>query len=119
MYAFIKCRVFLRDIDKICELFETNGFVKQENTEEVRERFQTLKRLLEDEYKSRDKVSAGNEMSAVEKVFYFPAIQEAYTRIHVKSNTIPNGKWLMELLDAQNSLKYYLSDLQKMVDSIS
>jgi hypothetical protein len=112
-----KLQGFSLDIDRICELFDDHGFVKQECVDIARGQLQALKSSLKMEYASRDKVSAQKSMSSVEKAFYFPSIQEAHTRIHVKFNSIPSGEWLMELRDAQSSLKYYLHDLQEMVDS--
>ena len=51
-------------------------------------------------------------MAKAEKTFYYPAIKEAYTRINVKINSTPSEKWIMELLDAQKSIRYYIYDLE-------
>jgi hypothetical protein len=115
--CILKLQKLSADIDKICSLFDSKGSVNRENVELARGLLHGLKELLRTEYESRDKVSTHQNMSSVERDFYFPAIHEAYTRIHVKSNSIPSGKWHMELLDAQSSLKYYLLDLLKMADS--
>ena len=116
--CIIKIQSISTDIDKICDLFDANGLVKQEDLDEVRGRLHALKRLLKNEYEARDKVSSRKSMSSFEIAFFFPAIQEAFTSIHVKSNSLPSGKWLMELRDAQSSLNYYLPELQK-IDDIS
>ena len=116
--CILKLQKIFADIDKICSLFDSKGSVNRENVELARGLLHRLKELLRIEYESRDKVSTHQNMSSVERNFYFSGhtIYEAYTRIHVKSNSIPSGKWHMELLDAQSSLKYYLPDLLKMAD---
>ena len=71
-----------------------------------------LKEEFNNDYKSRNTNKGEEQMTDVERIYFFPAIYEAHTSIYVKTNSRPSEKWVFELFDAQSTLKYYLHQLQ-------
>lgn len=103
---------FIDAIDKITELLREEKNLYGNKRSLAQERLKVFKEEIKDEYKIRSTIKSQSLMSSFEKHFYTPAIQEARTRVYVKTNSIPNQKWALELYDAQSSLKYYLHQLQ-------
>ena len=107
-----KLKSFSDEIDKILLLFDDHGWVLSENKEIAQDLLSKLKTSFQIDVKSRELKRGDQVMTKAEKTFYYPAIKEAYTRINVKINSTPSEKWIMELLDAQKSIRYYIYDLE-------
>lgn len=103
---------FINSIDKITEIIGKERILYGSRRSLAQERLKNFKEEINSECKIRSTIKSEELMSDFEKYFYDPAIKEARTRIYVKTNSIPNQKWALELYDAQNSLKYYLYQLQ-------
>jgi hypothetical protein len=104
--------VYCEAIQEIVALIENNNQISREHTEKAQELLKKLKNMFQQDYKSRDTRQGRQTMSRVEKTSFFPAIHEASTRIYVKTNSLPNEKWVMQLLDARSEIKYYLDGLR-------
>ena len=99
-------------IDEIFTLFDDRGFVLKGQKEKAQTLLTKLKEEFKNDYKSRDTNRGDEQMSDVERRYFFPAIHEAHTSIHIKTNSIPSEKWYHELGDAQSTIKYYLYQLR-------
>jgi hypothetical protein len=106
-------RSYSVEIDEIISLFDDHGHIKTEKIPEAQTLLQNLKGCLKKDYDRRATDKGHEQMSEDEQAFFFPAIHEASTRIHVKTNSLPSQKWIDELLDAQHSIQYYLYRLEK------
>ena len=71
-----------------------------------------IKGELMAEYKARSTLRGQREMSEIEEHCYYPAVHEAFTRLSVKTNSIPNLDWVHQLYDARSSISYYLHQLR-------
>lgn len=104
---------YLDEIDQIFALFDDRGLIVRGKKEQAQLLLIKLKQQLKNDYKSRDTKRGEEEMTQVERAYFFPAIHKAYTSIYIKTNSRPSGKWVAELFDAQSSIKYYLYQLRE------
>ena len=101
-------------IDEICGLFDDRGFILKGQKEKAQMLLTKLKEEFKDDYKLRHTERGKEQMTEVEQACFLPAIDEAHTRIYVKTNSIPSSKWLDDLYDVQgSSIKYYLDQLSE------
>ncbi len=101
------------EIDEIFKLFDDQGRISRDNIPKARKLLANLKDKLKKDYKKRATAQGEADMSAIERAYYFPAIHEAWTSIHVATNSMPSRKWLEELGDAQSTISYYLHQLRR------
>ncbi len=105
-------QAYVDDIEQIFALFDERSFIRKGQKEKAQELLTNLKEKLKNDYKSRDTKRGEEQMTDVERAFFFPAIHEAYAGISIKTNSRPSPTWVFELYDAQNSIRYYLDQLK-------
>lgn len=79
---------------------------------QAQEMLKTFKERLKIAYQIRDKASAYERMTETEKAYFFPAVHEAFANLTITTNSNPSEKWELDLIDAQNTLNYYLNQLE-------
>jgi hypothetical protein len=72
----------------------------------------TLKKRLRDEHGRMSTVKGRAALDPTEKAYYAPAVHEAITELSVKTNSVPDAKWLSELYAAAGDINYYASQLR-------
>lgn len=102
---------YSNQIDAILALFDERGNVPHMRINEAQTLLKDLKSSLRDDYTSRATRRGDNLMSTVEGACLFPALHEASSRIYVKYSSTPSSRWINELLDARDSIDYYLHEL--------
>lgn len=100
-------------IDQIMQLFDERSFIRKGQKEKAQELLTNLKEKFKSDYKSRDTKRGEEQMTDVERAFFFPAIHEAYAGISIKTNSLPSPTWVFELYDAQSTIRYYLDQLRE------
>lgn len=107
-------RNFIERIDNIIGLFDSHGWIPFEKREYAQMLLSDLKLSLKENYLKRDTRYGEKLMTQVEKHYFFRAIHQASTDIHIKTNSIPSEKWISELSIARYSISYYLENLVRI-----
>ena len=111
------CIAFMKSVD--AKLEELIAFLGEDPDSMPRERAERARDLLKDvksvirgyvEESRPEKIQAA--MSQVEKDYCYPAIQQAMAAISVGPNLLPTKKWMHELMDAQEDIRYFLMQLE-------
>jgi len=105
-------RSFVLEIQNILDFIQTPRKSSDEKYQ-AQEMLKIFKNRLETAYKTRDKARTHEKLTDIEKAYFFPAVHEAFANLTIKTNSTPNEKWGFELVDTQNTIQYYLGQLEE------
>jgi preprotein translocase subunit SecA len=101
------------DIRNIISLLEDKSHLDAEEKARARSLLKKLKDSIGADCSLRETKRGQNQMTKVEKIFYWPAIREAYANHlkRIRSNTQPNQGWLMDLREAESDMLDCISEI--------
>ena len=99
------------EIEAVIALFGNRQQLFGIERQHAREQLGALKKKLDQEYRRTSSQRGQAGLNRTEKAYYAPAVHDARTRILVKTSSIPDAKWIGELLDAADSIAFYASQL--------
>src|SRR5450759_4096144 len=101
-------------VERILDLFDDRYRISRDRTEEAQSMFRVLKEDLQAEYKSMDTGTGQARLSAAERVFYHPAICDAWANTGVSSvrwDSRPDRRWHDALWSVGDYMKHWQSSL--------
>ncbi len=104
---------FINQIQSLLDLFGQQNRLFGDKKDQAQEMLKSFKKNLEVAFRTRDTVKGEKNMTEIEKRYFFPAIHEAFANLTITTNSIPNEKWKFELIDTQNTIEYYLHQLEQ------
>lgn len=100
---------FQRQFNELIDALEKPGY----DQEWVKEKYRDLKENLKEEIrKAKNIIGTENEPFEIE-AFYYPALNEAFLELKVKTNTSPSKKMFECLVSAEDYISYYLLQMNK------
>ncbi len=108
----IKLKQLHGQMQSIIDLFGERTYLVGESKTQAQEMLIKIKEKLREDYKLSSNSRRPLKMTPAEKACYFPAIEEVLANMTIKTNSIPNQKWLYDLFDAQSTIDHYLRELE-------
>ncbi|WP_332274898.1 hypothetical protein [Bacillus velezensis] len=105
---------FIESIEEIINFLQVRNYKFNKNEKEyARELMKSFKDQLNTEANSIKKVRKKVGYDDICFNNYFAGISDASIRIYKKWNSVPDEKWVHELVDARYSIRHYLTILKR------
>ena len=96
-------------IDQITHKIGSGSQVTETEKIDMQNLLKELKGELKKDFEFMSNVSVQNTLSDIDKNLYLPAIQQALSRIKIKTGSMPDQKWVSQLYEVQTDIRDCMS----------
>lgn len=110
--CYKKLQFFDNIIEQINQKIGTRNKLEGAEKQDVQGLLKELKGELKKDSDFMSKTNVCDTLSDIDKYFYYPTIQKALSCISIKSESMPDQKWVSQLYEAQIEIKHCMEKIE-------